>query len=581
MPEDKNAWSAQNRDKICYACGRPYSKPAGIGCYLKGLHRQSFISSPIDQPQQPFSEPRPPPSSALLSESDEEDIPSLGMRKPRVNSGVSQCPVMRRMDGITRQCTKPSGHSGDCEFGFAEYVRTDKQIPPPNTPIAPAIAEKPQETVTHPNVGSPASPPPPPQPPPPKPVYWACDTCGDGLWLDPDLAQRHADRHPGHVTRGFGRDELDMWKKQRPAKRPDFKYEDMKKAEEPPSIPYRRHRFRLRSARRAIRIRWSYFFLAMWAAVFGLGLYLVPTVSLWYLVPLSFANALLVYVFVWGVAGIARRGAGRKAFSVLLILVLIGLAYQNYSALQNTNVRTVGIAYQREVSLVSSALSYLSSLSPSSTSGNSATGPSPSIFTTSQPSQTSAVAAGYPAFNPSNPEFIGGSANISFPQDYTTLVNYALSIINRDRAAFGEPPLTLSTVASAQQHADSMDYFGYFEHTDNQGYTPEERFDMLGGAYGLTGENQGQSYCIGSEDIQSAEVYPVSCSLQTIENGIANSEWGMMYNDAACCNNGHRMNILDTSFTQVSIGVAYNSSSDMVYFVEDFYGPCPAGYTCP
>jgi len=96
----------------------------------------------------------------------------------------------------------------------------------------------------------------------------------------------------------------------------------------------------------------------------------------------------------------------------------------------------------------------------------------------------------------------------------------------------------------------------------------------------LIGENQGQTYCIDSGSIESTELQPVSCNLQTIENGITNSEWSMMYNDEVCCNNGHRMNILSSSYTEVAIGVAYSSSNE-IWFVEDFYGACPAGYIRP
>lgn len=42
MPEDRNAWSAPNPDKICYSCGKPYSRPPGIECYLTSLHRDSY-----------------------------------------------------------------------------------------------------------------------------------------------------------------------------------------------------------------------------------------------------------------------------------------------------------------------------------------------------------------------------------------------------------------------------------------------------------------------------------------------------------------------------------------------------------
>jgi len=318
------------------------------------------------------------------------------------------------------------------------------------------------------------------------------------------------------------------------------------------------------------RVRWSYLLLGMWVIAFGLGLYLVPTFSLLYLVPLAFFNAFVVFLFTWGISGVARRGAGRKAFGVLLILVLVGLAYQNSAAIQSLSLQSVQAAYQQEASYLLSSGSVLQSLSNSV-----------NIVAKNVGSGLNNVAAGYPAFNVANPEFVGGSANVTFPQNYTLFANYALSLINKDRAAFGEPPLTLSTVGSAQQHADSMIYFGYFEHVDNQGYTPEQRFKMLGGPYGLVGENQGQTYCIDSVSVNSSELYPVSCNIQTIENGIANSEWSMMYNDAICCNNGHRMNILSSSYTEVAIGVAYNSSNNELLFVEDFWGPCPAGYICP
>ena len=50
------------------------------------------------------------------------------------------------------------------------------------------------------------------------------------------------------------------------------------------------------------------------------------------------------------------------------------------------------------------------------------------------------------------------------------------------------------------------------------------------------GENQGLDYCTYSP-VNVTEIYPTSCSLQTIESAIANSEWNMMCNDVTCCNN--------------------------------------------
>jgi len=81
-------------------------------------------------------------------------------------------------------------------------------------------------------------------------------------------------------------------------------------------------------------------------------------------------------------------------------------------------------------------------------------------------------------------------------------------------------------------------------------------------------ENAGLTACTTSPP-QSTHETVVTCTLQTLENGIAVSEWNMMYNDAAE-GNGHRDTILNPTMDHVSIGVAYDTTSEKVYFVEDF-----------
>ena len=332
--------------------------------------------------------------------------------------------------------------------------------------------------------------------------------------------------------------------------------------------------------------------MAFWIAAFGLGLYFAPRTNIIELMAESFFNALIFYFFFWGIAGLARRGVGRKAVAVILLMFLIGVAYEN----QQTTLSYVSLSAMNEVYVSENTyLATLASPTTPSPGSTSATFSAPPANTQAQ--TTSSTGGGglfgnignaingaigslsYPSFTPANPSFVGGRATVTYPSNSTLFANYALSVINKDRAAFGASPLTLSSVGSAQQHADSMQYFNYFEHVDNQGYGPQQRYEMLGGSAGLIGENQGQDYCTTSSN-DSVEVYPASCNIQTIESGIANSEWGMMYNDVACCNNGHRTNILDSSYTQVAIGVAYDSTNSILYFVEDFYGPCPAGYIC-
>jgi hypothetical protein len=42
----------------------------------------------------------------------------------------------------------------------------------------------------------------------------------------------------------------------------------------------------------------------------------------------------------------------------------------------------------------------------------------------------------------------------------------------------------------------------------------------------------------------------------------------MMFNDSQCCNNGHRLNIINPLHDRVSLGLAYNGTT--LFFVEEF-----------
>ena len=157
----------------------------------------------------------------------------------------------------------------------------------------------------------------------------------------------------------------------------------------------------------------------------------------------------------------------------------------------------------------------------------------------------------------SNPDILNGSAVVAYPSDYCTLAGFALHQINSDRAANGTGPVALGFNRAAQQHADSMLYYSYFSHFDTQGYKPYMRYTLLGGR-GADFENVAySSYAAGLLGRTAA-----------IEDAISSLEHLMVYNDAVCCNNGHRYNILNPLHNYVSIGVAYNST--YVFFDEEF-----------
>ena len=154
-----------------------------------------------------------------------------------------------------------------------------------------------------------------------------------------------------------------------------------------------------------------------------------------------------------------------------------------------------------------------------------------------------------------SPIIQGGSANISYPPHYDALASYALSLINQDRANFSAAPVALARDGVAQQHADSMLRFDYFSHYDTQGYKPYMRYTLLGGRAAV---QENIAYVAGDR----------FSSVSDLEGGIKTLEHLMMYEDQACCNNGHKLNIINALHNFVSVGVAYNGTT--LYFDEEF-----------
>jgi uncharacterized protein YkwD len=171
-------------------------------------------------------------------------------------------------------------------------------------------------------------------------------------------------------------------------------------------------------------------------------------------------------------------------------------------------------------------------------------------------------------YNFTLPSNTANSTNI-YPQSnqnesFSAILNYTLVAINKDRATYGLRNVTLSAEPSAQQHADSMLQYNYFSHWDIYGMKPYMRYAILGGT-GAMQENIAYTKssigaCIGSVCKSYGNV--------NVTSAISGLEYSMMYNDSACCDNGHRDNILNPEHNQVSIGVAFNSTT--VYLVEDF-----------
>jgi len=131
------------------------------------------------------------------------------------------------------------------------------------------------------------------------------------------------------------------------------------------------------------------------------------------------------------------------------------------------------------------------------------------------------------------------------------LVNYALSLINKDRSDHDLSNVSLSLIKSGQNHADNMIKYHFFSHWDTNGYKPYMRYTLDGGQ-GSVAENIAWKYSSSSFGVKKA---------------LEDLEWQMMYNDSYW-DWGHRNNILNPFHNKVSIGIAYDDHN--LYFVQDF-----------
>lgn len=135
------------------------------------------------------------------------------------------------------------------------------------------------------------------------------------------------------------------------------------------------------------------------------------------------------------------------------------------------------------------------------------------------------------------------------------LRNYALSRINEDRAVFGLEPVELSSNLAAQVHAEDVLKTRYISHWMSNGEKPYMTYTKYGGL-GDVAQNvatSGDYYYY--KDCTSGLFY---CEIADPYEQIDLHQYGMVYDDKECCDDGHRDNILDRYHTHVSIGIAYD-----------------------
>jgi uncharacterized protein YkwD len=119
----------------------------------------------------------------------------------------------------------------------------------------------------------------------------------------------------------------------------------------------------------------------------------------------------------------------------------------------------------------------------------------------------------------------------------------ALTLLNKDRAANGLAALKSNSQLTrlAENYAKDMISRGFFAHNNPEGQTPFDRMNQAGISYRTAGEN-----------------LAINSSVTAAETAFMNSA-------------GHRANILNSSYTEVGIGVVQNARGQ-VYVVQEFIG---------
>jgi uncharacterized protein YkwD len=150
--------------------------------------------------------------------------------------------------------------------------------------------------------------------------------------------------------------------------------------------------------------------------------------------------------------------------------------------------------------------------------------------------------------------------------------HYVLSLVNRDRADNGLPPVELDDTASraGQRHADDVARSGYTAHWGTDGSVPEERYSDAGGT-DFVQENAG---CLADGEHRELDATPrfEARMLERVERA---------FMDEKPPRDGHRKNILKAGHTGLGIGVAKPKGVDLAClsqeFVDDYgdYGALP------
>ncbi|MBN2003181.1 MAG: hypothetical protein JXA21_07465 [Anaerolineae bacterium] len=178
---------------------------------------------------------------------------------------------------------------------------------------------------------------------------------------------------------------------------------------------------------------------------------------------------------------------------------------------------------------------------------------------------TSAPATAQPTETPAAPsDVITPTATLAPTPDVTAfaapdipaLQRLMLQRINEDRRAngLGEVVWDETAALAGTQHAKEMAQYGYISHRNLDGYGPDYRYSMAGGAH-YSMENVHATWHSPGGGPQSAAEW---------EQWMRDAQQSLMESE------GHRANILQPEHTHVGIGMAYEPATGYFAIAQEF-----------
>jgi uncharacterized protein YkwD len=152
-----------------------------------------------------------------------------------------------------------------------------------------------------------------------------------------------------------------------------------------------------------------------------------------------------------------------------------------------------------------------------------------------------------------------------FAYDLDVLKQHMLDLINEDRENHGLEPVKLSDNPAAQLHAEEMLKTRVLSHWLTNGEKPYMAYSSNGGQGDVS---QNIAYSGYLDDYEDCVNHTVICTTVDPERDLKELERMMIEDDKECCDDGHKMNILDPYHTHVSIGIAYDNY--VIMLVQNF-----------